>query len=355
MRSGAGAGLQGGLVYDDAFAIAELDNVAGVVVEQNSTQDLRAGQVTIAGASVLGSTADFPTVRDMEISRGRFFNENDVDRVQKIAVLGASLSEELFGEEDPIGQTITVGTVRFSVVGVFEEKGQVGDVDYDSRLYAPVTAVLKYFSNNEYARIVGDRVRVIYVELQDPDLMEDTILQIELLLLKRHDVTAEQPDFIITTQQDVIGTQESTTAAFRNLLSWVAGVSLIVGGIGIMNIMLVSVTERTREIGIRQAVGATPGDVRWQFLTEALMLSLIGGLLGVIIGVGGAYIFSLLSDMRTVIVASSILLAFLSAAVVGIFFGFYPANKAAELARINVIFIKEIDIMALTCICYRRN
>ena len=127
---------------------------------------------------------------------------------------------------------------------------------------------------------------------ENPDYMDDTILQIELLLAKRHEVTLEEPDFMITTQQDIIGTQESTTAAFRSLLSWVAGVSLIVGGIGIMNIMLVSVTERTREIGIRQSVGATPNDVRWQFLTEALLLSLIGGLIGVLVGVGGSYIFS---------------------------------------------------------------
>ncbi len=273
----------------------------------------------------------------MEVADGRFFNEQDLERESKIAILGYSLAEVLFGEEDPIGQDITIGTTRFAVVGVMEEKGAVGDVDYDSRLYIPVTTLLNYFIDNQFARFIGDRVRMIYVELENPELMDDTILQIELLLAKRHEVTLDEPDFMITTQQDIIGTQESTTAAFRSLLSWVAGVSLIVGGIGIMNIMLVSVTERTREIGIRQSVGATPNDVRWQFLTEALLLSLIGGLIGVIVGVGGSYIFSYVSDMRTVVVPSSILLAFSAAALVGAFFGFYPANKAAELDPIDAL------------------
>ncbi len=338
VRGGAGGGMpSGGLVYDDAFAIAELSGVQGVVVEQTSTQDVRAGSVTLQSVTLLGTTPDFPSVRDIEIADGRYFNQLEVDRTQKVVVLGASAAEELFGEADPIGQEIIAGTTRLAVIGVMAEKGLVGDVDYDARIYTPITVVLQKFSDNTFARILGDRVRMIYVELEDPDTMDDTILQIELLLAKRHDVTLEEPDFAVTTQQDIISTQESTTAAFRSLLSWVAGVSLIVGGIGIMNIMLVSVTERTREIGIRQSVGATPSDVRWQFLAEALMLSLIGGLIGLLAGVGGAWLFGTVSDMRTVVVPSSILLAFTSAAVVGAFFGFYPANKAAELDPIDAL------------------
>jgi putative ABC transport system permease protein len=184
---------------------------------------------------------------------------------------------------------------------------------------------------------MGDSIRMVYVEVNPEAELDDIITQIELLLVKRHDVTLDTADFSITTQQDIISTQESTTAAFRSLLAWVAGVSLIVGGIGIMNIMLVSVTERTREIGTRQAVGATPDDIRMQFLTEALLLSIIGGLLGMIIGIGGAYIFGAASGMRTVIVPSSILLAFGSAATVGAFFGYYPANKAAQLDPIEAL------------------
>jgi putative ABC transport system permease protein len=338
-RGGAGGGMtQGGLVYDDAAAIAEnVDGVVGVVVEQTSSETVKAGNVVLDGITLLGSTPDFPSVRDMEIADGRYFNEVEVDRKQKVAVLGASLAEELFGDADPIGQDITVGNTRLVVIGVFEEKGLVGDVDYDARLYMPITVVLDKFTPTQFARIVGDRVRLIYVELAEGVDLDDTILQIQLLLAKRHDLSLEEADFTVTTQQDIIGTQEATTAAFRSLLAWVAGVSLIVGGIGIMNIMLVSVTERTREIGIRQSVGATPNDIRWQFLTEALLLSLVGGLIGVIVGVSGAWIFGAVSGMRTVVVTSSIILAFSSAALVGAFFGYYPANKAAELDPIEAL------------------
>jgi putative ABC transport system permease protein len=335
----------GGLVYDDAFAIGDqIAGVKGVVVEQNSSQIVKAGDISLDGVTIMGTTADFPSVRDMEMSSGRYFSQVEIDRTTPIAVLGTSLAEELFGDQDPFGETVTVaGNIRLTVVGVFEEKGMVGDVDYDSRLYTPITIVLEKLTSNEFARFKGDRVRTIYVEVDDsvgPEgerTLDDVINQISLLLAKRHEVTLDEPDFVITTQQDIINTQESTTGAFRSLLAWVAGVSLIVGGIGIMNIMLVSVTERTREIGIRQAVGATPNDIRWQFLTEALLLSLIGGLIGVAAGVIGSWIFGQASGMRTVIVTTSVLLAFGSAASVGVFFGFYPANKASQLDPIEAL------------------
>jgi putative ABC transport system permease protein len=334
-----------GLVYEDAFAIADqINGVAGVVVEQSSSETVKAGDVSLDSVTIMGTTADFPSVRDMEISSGRYFTQDEIDRTTTIAVLGSSLAEELFGDQDPYGQTVTVGdSVRLTVVGVFEEKGMVGEVDYDSRLYTPITIVLEKLAPSQFARFMGDGVRLIYVEVdesvgEDGDrTLDDVIYQISLLLAKRHDVTLEEADSTITTQQDIISTQEATTAAFRSLLGWVAGVSLIVGGIGIMNIMLVSVTERTREIGIRQSVGATPNDIRWQFLTEALLLSLIGGLIGVVVGIVGAWIFGRASGMRTVIVASSVLLAFGSAAAVGIFFGFYPANQAAQLDPIEAL------------------
>lgn len=328
----------GGLVYDDAFAIAdEVSGVAGVVVEQQSTETVKAGNVTVESVAILGSTPDFPSVRDMEIAQGRYFNQTEVDREQKVAVLGSSLAEELFGYQTSIGQVVAAGNTKLTVIGVLEEKGLVGEVDYDSRLYTPITVVFNKFTPSMFARFMGDRVRMIYVEVSDGANLDEVILQTELLLAKRHDVSLEEPDFVVTTQQDIIQTREATTAAFRDLLAWVAAVSLLVGGIGIMNIMMVSVTERTREIGIRQSVGASPSDVRWQFLTEALLLSLIGGLIGVIAGIGGSWLFGELGGMRTVVVPTSILLAFSSAAAVGIFFGFYPANKAAQLDPIEAL------------------
>jgi putative ABC transport system permease protein len=204
-------------------------------------------------------------------------------------------------------------------------------------LYTPITVVFQKFTPRQFARFLGDPVRVIYVKVADRATMDKTIQQIELLLAKRHDVTLDSADFTVTTQEDIIQTQESATSAFRSLLAWVAGVSLIVGGIGIMNIMLVSVSERTREIGIRQSVGATTNDIRYQFLTEAILLSLFGGVIGVLAGAGGAVLFGAMSDMRTVVVPAAILLAFFSAAAVGVFFGYYPANRAAMLDPIEAL------------------
>jgi putative ABC transport system permease protein len=328
----------GGLVYDDAFAIAEqVDGVVAVAVEQSSVQTVEVGSVSLDSVSIVGSTADYPSVRDMAVENGRYFTQQEVDRKQKVAVLGRSLAEELFGDADPIGQTVNVGGTKLRVIGVFEERGLVSGVDFDSQLYTPISVVFQKFTPSLFARIIGDRVRMIYVEVESPESVESAIQQIGLLLAKRHAVSLEEADFSITTQQDIIETQEATTAAFRNLLAWVAGVSLIVGGIGIMNIMLVSVTERTREIGIRQAIGAAPTDIRWQFLTEAVVLSLAGGLIGVLVGVAVSWVFGAVSDLRTVILGSSILLAFGSAAAVGIFFGFYPANRAAQLDPIQAL------------------
>jgi putative ABC transport system permease protein len=338
MAMGPGGGSSGGLVYDDAFAIEdEISNVVGVVVEQGATDSVKSSEATLDDVEILGTTASFPSVRDVSVGNGRFFTEEEVERKSKVAVLGYDLAMELFGTTDVIGEVVTAGSTRLGIVGILEEEGLKGDTDFDARLYTPVTVVFQKFVGNFFARIVGDSIRAVYVEIDPEADLDNTILQIELLLAKRHDVTLDEPDFSITTQGDIIETQEATTAAFRSLLGWVAGVSLIVGGIGIMNIMLVSVTERTREIGIRQSVGGTPDDIRWQFLTEALLLSLVGGLIGVVAGIGGAVLFEAVSDMRTVIVPSAILLAFGSAAVVGAFFGYYPANKAAQLDPIEAL------------------
>ncbi|MBG0771286.1 MAG: ABC transporter permease, partial [Anaerolineaceae bacterium] len=324
--SGMQSLFSGGLVYDDAVAIEEqVSGVSGVVVEQTATESVKADEVVVESVTVMGTTPSFPSVRDIELSDGRYFTSEEVDRDEKVVILGASLAESLFGDEDPIGQTIIVDTTRLAVIGVFAEKGLVGGVDYDSRMFTPISVVWHYFTNQQFARIMGDQVNSIVVEVADPDKMDETITQVSLLLAKRHEVTLDDPDFTITTQQDIIGTQEATTAAFRTLLGWVAGVSLVVGGIGIMNIMLVSVTERTREIGIRQSVGATPSDIRWQFLTESILLSVTGGLLGILVGISSSALFQQFGDMRTVVLPSSILLSFIAATAVGIFFGFYPA------------------------------
>jgi putative ABC transport system permease protein len=220
------------------------------------------------------------------------------------------------------------------VVGVMAAKGTVGNTDYDSRIYIPIKTVFKKFVSSRFMR---DVVGMVYISAASKDVMDSVKSQLTTVVMQILETTTDAPGFQLTTQDSIITMRTSTTATFRNLLAWVAGVSLIVGGIGIMNIMLVSVTERTREIGLRQALGARPRDVQFQFLLEAVMLSLIGGLAGVMAGVGGSYLFNTFGTMRTEMVWSSIPLAFGAAAAVGIFFGYYPATKAAQLDPIEAL------------------
>jgi putative ABC transport system permease protein len=325
------------LTLDDATAIAALDGVAGVTTERDAMETVKGGDTTVSDVSIVGTTQDFPTVRDMQVASGRFFSATDVDRATKVAVIGSSLATSLFGDTNPVGQDVLVGNVRLTIIGLLEEKGVVGNVDFDSRLYVPITVVSKRLLPSRLRGMFGDRAGMINVAVDSKADMDQVTLQIKALLAHRHEVSLDALPFTVRTQEDIIQTQEASTAAFRSLLAWVAGVSLLVGGIGIMNIMLVSVTERTREIGIRQSVGATPGDVRSQFLAEALVLSLVGGLIGVVAGVGGSWAFGELGSMRTVVVPASVFLAFCSSALVGIFFGYYPANKAAQLDPIEAL------------------
>ncbi|MCC6146027.1 MAG: ABC transporter permease [Anaerolineaceae bacterium] len=332
-RGGPGQRPQGGsLKMDDVTAIRErISGIAGVTVDQQTTAAVKVGNVTLEGITLLGATPDYAGVRDLVVGPGRFFTEQDNDRAQKVAVLGSGIAAELFGNTNPIGQSITVENTKLAVIGVMEAKGLVAGANFDEMVFIPINLIFKKFLPSFVARFMGENVRQITVSVAPGADMNLVIEQIKILLAKRHEVTLDTLDFSILTQEDIITTQESTTSSFRTLLAWVAGVSLIVGGIGIMNIMLVSVTERTREIGLRQAIGATPQDIQIQFLSEALILSLIGGLAGILAGVGGAILFGALSDMRTVIVPYSIALSFTSAALIGIFFGYVPAQKAAQL------------------------
>jgi putative ABC transport system permease protein len=336
-RGGVGqiAGPPPSLRYGDLAIIEQnVVGISGVSAEQNTNREIKAGKVTLTDIPIVGTTPGFLAVREYGVAEGRFVTDEDNDKVNDVAVLGYGIAQDLFGDQDPIGQFIKIGTNKFTVVGVMEEKGAVGNTDYDNRVYIPIRVVFKRFVSSRFAR---DTLRVVYVSAQSKETMDSVESQLNTLVMQILNTDPESPGFALTTQENIIQMRTSATETFRNLLAWVAGVSLIVGGIGIMNIMLVSVTERTREIGLRQAMGARPRDVRFQFLLEAVVLSLVGGLLGVIAGVGGSYLFNRLSTMRTELVLSSIPLAFGAAAAVGIFFGYYPATKAAQLDPIEAL------------------
>jgi putative ABC transport system permease protein len=319
---------------DIATIQAKVTGISGVSAEQNTSQIVKAGNVTLESISIVGTTAGFMAVREYGVAEGRFITDADNDKAVEAAVLGSTIAQKLFGNASPVGQTIKIGSYKFMVVGMMAQKGTVGTTDYDGRIYIPIKTVFKKFVSSRFQR---DVVGMVYISAESKDVMDSVKAQLTKVVMQILGTTAASPGFQLTTQDSIITMRTSTTATFRNLLGWVAGISLIVGGIGIMNIMLVSVTERTREIGLRQALGARPRDVQSQFLLEAVALSLIGGLIGVIAGVGGSYLFNKFGSMRTELVWSSVPLAFGAAAAVGIFFGYYPATKAAQLDPIEAL------------------
>ena len=332
---GGGPGNITTFTYDEVVFLSQnLRNVSGVSLEQSTTQNVKGGSATMTGVSIVGVTADFLEVRDYEVGQGRFFTAAENDATQRVAILGAGIAEDLFEGVDPIGHQVRIGSSRFTVIGVMAEQGVVGATDNDGRIYIPASVVFKKFGGSGFG---GNRVRMILVKAESGEMMDSVMNQITALLAGRRNVDPAAPDFGVRTQQDIVDARSSTTAAFRSLLAWVAAISLVVGGIGIMNIMLVSVTERTREIGLRQALGARPRDVQRQFLLEAVMLSLVGGLAGLLVGVAGSFVFGELGAMRTELVPLSLPLAFCASAAVGIFFGYYPATQAAKLDPIEAL------------------
>ncbi len=319
------------LTLEDADAISKLSMVTNVAPELSGNGTIGYASQTWT-AQFDGTTPEMQTIQNLTSSAGSFFTEDDVTGATLVAVLGKTVVDNLYSPDtNPVGTTIRINKLTFTVVGVLTSKGaSLGGQDQDNIVYIPVSTAQK--------RLLGAKnVRLINVQTETPESMSFVQSNIESLLRDRHRLGRNADDFNVRNLTAVLATAESTTAIMTLLLASVAAVSLLVGGIGIMNIMLVSVTERTREIGLRMAVGATESNIRNQFLVEALVLCLLGGLMGILIGIGGSKTVSKVAGWPTTVTMSSILLSVGFSAAIGIFFGYYPAQKAAKLDPIEAL------------------
>jgi putative ABC transport system permease protein len=328
----AGLGSASTITLFDAEAIArEIPDVVAVSPEvSTSAQAIANGRNW--STSIIGESPDYLLIRDWKLAAGTMFTDRDVRTAARVAIIGPKTAHELFGPLNPLGQTVRVKNIPFVITGILTSKGAgLGGQNQDDRLMIPYTTAMK--------RITGDKfLRSVNVQIASAERMDAAQQQITSLLRQRHRLTSgHDDDFNIFNQKEIADTVGSITRIITLLLGAVAGISLLVGGIGIMNIMLVSVTERTREIGIRMAVGAQSYAIQLQFLIEAMTLSLIGGLIGVLIGVGASQIVSAFASFKAIVSVGSIVLAFGVSFSIGVFFGFYPAQKAAALDPIEAL------------------
>jgi putative ABC transport system permease protein len=328
-----GFGAPGTLKLEDYEAIRkEVDGVAGISPEVRASAQVAAGNQN-HNPSIMGVGADYVNIRSWDIVAGENFTEADVRNASKVAIIGKTAAQTLFGEgAEPVGEIIRIRNAPFTIVGCLKPKGMsMMGSDQDDIILLPYTSVMK--------RLTGDTTfRSFNVQAASPTLMADVQNQITELLRQRHKIGPnKEDDFLVRTQQEISDTATETSRVMTMLLGSIAGVSLLVGGIGIMNIMLVSVTERTREIGIRMSIGARGRDILMQFLTEAVTLSIVGGLIGVGLGIGASQLISQKFGWSTLISTDSIVMAFGFSAVIGVFFGFYPARKAARLDPIEAL------------------
>ncbi len=322
---------------DDAIAIQ--NEIPTVQVAAPSVRG--SGQIIFGNQNwssvIWGVTPEYQEARGWEIQDGRWFNQAEVRSAAKVALIGETVAEKLFGGDDPVGQLVRIKRVPFTVIGTLVPKGETPlGTDMDDTIFVPLTTAKKRIIGGR--RLSGKLIGALFVKSTSAEVVDDTIRDMTNLLRQRHRIRPGQPDdFFVRNLSSILEARASSSRVMTLLLAAVASVSLLVGGIGIMNIMLVSVTERTREIGLRMAVGAKGTDILLQFLIEAVTLSLIGGLIGIALGLGGSLAIANLGSLPAIIQPASIVLAFGFAAAVGVFFGFYPARKAARLDPIDAL------------------
>ena len=332
-----GRGSATTLTMNDETALASsLTNAKAVAPELSRRYQVTA-KGTNTNTNVLGTNSNYPTVRNLSIDTGSFITDQQVQNLSKVAVLGPTTRDDLFGVgADAVGQTIRINSINFTVVGVAKSKGGSGFFNQDDIIFIPISVAQHY--------LVGPNTDglpyVTTVSISANNASDMTAVQNETtnILLQRHNITdPTQADFQVQNQADIVSAASSVTGTFTVLLASIAGISLVVGGIGIMNMMLTTVTERTRVIGLRKAIGATGKDINFQFLAEAIMLTFLGGTIGVIAGWLVAFLTTKFAGIATQVSLSSVLLAFGVSAVIGVVFGYYPARRAAKLNPIEAL------------------
>jgi len=332
MQISTGRGSAKSLTLEDSKAITkEISSIKNVAAEVSGRYQITA-KGTNTNTTVDGITPSYLDVRNMQIAEGSFITDQNVESGAKVAVLGPTVRDDLFGVDgSAVGQTIRIKNMQFKVIGLTTKKGGTGFSSLDDMIYIPITTAQRYFSGDEY-------VSSISVSAESAEVTSQAQTDITTLLLNRHHITDEMlADFSTLNQADMIATVSSVASTFTTLLAAIAGISLLVGGIGIMNMMLTTVTERTREIGLRKAIGAKRRDISNQFLLEAVMLTFIGGAVGVALGWLISFIVTKTGLITTKVSMGSVLLAFAVSTIIGIVFGYYPARRAANLNPIDAL------------------
>ncbi|MBU4482230.1 ABC transporter permease [Patescibacteria group bacterium] len=331
VRGGMGSATT--LTMDDANAIQEqVEYIEAIAPTVSSRKQVKTTQGTNTNTSIYGITEVYATVKNIEMEQGSFINTTQVDKNSKVAVIGPTTRDDLFGEgTNPVGQKIRIENLEFTITGITASKGGTGMGSSDDLIYIPISTAQRYLTGN-------NSVSNINAQIRDADLMTISQEQITSLLLTRHKIADPlQADFSIMNQADIMDTMTSVTDTLTLLLGAIAGISLLVGGIGIMNMMLTTVTERTREIGLRKSLGAKGKDISSQFLAESVALTFIGGIIGIILGWLASLLITKFSGTTTTITGFSVALAFGVSAAIGIIFGYYPARRAAKLNPIEAL------------------
>jgi putative ABC transport system permease protein len=327
-----GAGTKDTLTLNDVNVLKKVSTVQGVAPDTTKSATVTYGDTSYS-TTIEGTNPDFITVRNRQMQQGRFFTDPEMNANANVAVLGSDVVTNLFGNPNAsvVGRTVNINSIPFTVIGVLQSQGSSASTNNDDRIIIPITTGID--------RIFGSAsVRNIYVSAASADQLSQAQLDVEMALRSSHNLMpSDAEDFQITNQSDVLNTAQGVTSVMTTLLAGTAAISLLVGGIGIMNIMLVSVTERTREIGIRKAIGATRGRILAQFLIEAMVLSVSGGIIGILLGFVGSKALTQFANLATTIQLSPIVYSFIFSLLVGVVFGVYPARKASRLNPIDAL------------------